>query len=77
MSHLIPYERRRLTVRNKLRREEVPQVVEPQTAEARVLTRLDRLPEPTRYSGHGPHPVELETTVEHTWREPAKGAARG
>ena len=51
-------------------------LVLPQTAEARVLTRLDRLPEPIRHSGHGPHRIELEAIVEHTWQEPAKGAAR-
>lgn len=51
-------------------------LVLPQTADARVLTRLDRLPEPVRFNGHGPHRIALEATVAHTWREPAKGAQR-
>lgn len=51
-------------------------LVLPQTADARVLTRLNRLPEPVRLSGHGPHRIALEATVAHTWREPAKGAQR-
>jgi hypothetical protein len=51
-------------------------VVQPQTAEARVLTRLDRATPPTRYKGHGPHRIALESAIEHTWREPVKGAPR-
>lgn len=51
-------------------------LVLPQTAEARVLARLDRVAEPVRYSGHGPHRIALEAAIEHTWREPAKGAIR-
>lgn len=51
-------------------------VVLPQTVEARVLARLDRVAEPKRYKGHGPHRIALESPVEHTWREPGKGAAR-
>lgn len=48
----------------------------PQTVAARVLTRLDRVVDAKRYKGHGPHRLALETPVEHTWREPAKGKAR-
>lgn len=51
-------------------------LVLPQTAEARVLTRLDRVVEARRYKGHGPHRIALESQVEHTWLEPAKGVAR-
>lgn len=51
-------------------------LVLPQTAEARVLTRLDRITEAKRHKGHGPHRIALESTVEHTWQEPARGAAR-
>jgi hypothetical protein len=51
-------------------------VILPQTVEARVLTRLERVVEAKRYKGHGPHRIALETTVEHTWQEPAKGKAR-
>lgn len=51
-------------------------LVLPQTAEARVLTRLDRIVEAKRYKGHGPHRIALESQIEHTWMEPAKGKAR-
>jgi hypothetical protein len=51
-------------------------LVLPQTAEARVLTRLERVAEAKRYKGHGPHRIALESQVEHTWQEPAKGARR-
>ncbi len=48
----------------------------PQAAEARVVTHLERLAEAKRYKGHGPHRIALDSTVEHTWLETAKGAAR-
>ena len=51
-------------------------LVLPQTADARVLTRLDRLVEPKKSKGHGPHRLALDSLVEHTWIEPARGAAR-
>lgn len=51
-------------------------VILPQTVAARVLTRLERVVEAKRYKGHGPHRIALETTVEHTWQEPAKGKPR-
>ena len=51
-------------------------LVLPQTADARVLARLDRVAEPHRFSGHGPHRIALDSAIKHTWREPAKGAMR-
>ncbi|HEY6095296.1 MAG TPA: hypothetical protein VIU93_10135 [Gallionellaceae bacterium] len=51
-------------------------IVLPQTAEARVLTRLVSVTGKKSYKGHGPHRIALEQRVEHTWVEPAKGAAR-
>ncbi len=51
-------------------------IILPQTAEARVLTRLTRVISKKRYTGHGPHLVGLESKTEHVWREPAKGAPR-
>lgn len=51
-------------------------LVLPQTAPARVLTRLDRVIAPSRYKGHGPHRIALESQVRHEWIEPAKGAVR-
>jgi hypothetical protein len=51
-------------------------IVLPQTADARVLTRLDSVVGKKSFKGHGPHTIALESRVEHIWREPAKGAAR-
>ncbi len=51
-------------------------IVLPQSASARVLTRLDRVAEAKIYKGHGPHRIPLGSTVGHTWVEPAKGGAR-
>lgn len=51
-------------------------IVLPQTAAARVLTRLARVAGQKHYKGHGPHLIALESRVEHVWREPAKGAVR-
>ena len=51
-------------------------IVLPQTAEARVLTRLSSVVDKKHYKGHGPHRIALEAKVEHVWREPAKKAAR-
>lgn len=48
-------------------------IVLPQTSNARVLTRLDRVLPQKSYNGHGPHRIALASRVEHTWREPAKG----
>ena len=51
-------------------------IVLPQTADARVLTRLDSVVGKKSFKGHGPHTITLESRVEHIWREPVKGAAR-
>jgi hypothetical protein len=51
-------------------------LVLPQTAPARVLTRLDRVLDAPRYTGHGPHRVALDSTIEHSWIEPPNGAPR-
>lgn len=48
-------------------------IVLPQTAEARVLTRLDPVAVKKIYTGHGPHRIALGSRIEHTWLEPAKG----
>jgi hypothetical protein len=46
-------------------------VLLPQPVEARALLLLERTREPLRFTGHGPHPLPLEQTVEHVWTEPA------
>lgn len=51
-------------------------LVLPQTAEARVLTRLERVVEAKHTKGHGPHRIALESTIEHTWVESANSAAK-
>lgn len=48
-------------------------IVLPQTAEARVLTRLDLMAVKKSYKGHGPHRIALGSRIEHVWREPVKG----
>jgi len=51
-------------------------IVLPQTSDARVLTRLERVTDKPVYDGHGPHRIEVGARVEHVWREPAKNGAR-
>ncbi len=51
-------------------------IILPQTADARVLTRLDLVAGKKTYTGHGPHRIALGSRIEHVWREPAKGKPR-
>jgi hypothetical protein len=51
-------------------------IILPQSTDARVLTLFASVPLKKQYEGHGPHHIELESTVEHVWQEPAKDAAR-
>jgi len=51
-------------------------IVLPETVSARQLTVVEPIPDPLRYTGHGPHPLPLECTVEHRWHEPAEGDER-
>ncbi len=51
-------------------------IVLPQTSEARVLTRLERVAGQKIFKGHGPHHITLESRIEHNWLEPAKGKKR-
>ncbi len=51
-------------------------IVLPQTSDARVLTRLERVTGAPRFKGHGPHLVEVGTHIEHVWREPIGKAPR-
>lgn len=46
-------------------------VLLPQPVEARALLLLEWKREPLRFTGHGPHKLPLEQTVEHVWTEPA------
>jgi hypothetical protein len=45
-------------------------IVLPETTATRVVTRIDPIGSPRRYSGHGPHRLPLERRVEHVWMEP-------
>ena len=46
-------------------------VLLPQPIAGRAVTLLSRRQEPPRLPGHGPHPLPLDTAVEHVWQEPA------
>jgi hypothetical protein len=45
-------------------------VLLPQPVDARALVLLEKKPKPLEFAGHGPHPLPLETSVEHVWVEP-------
>ena len=51
-------------------------VLLPQPVETRALIQLQREAEPLRFTGHGPHELPLEKTVEHQWVEPEGEAPR-
>jgi hypothetical protein len=51
-------------------------VLLPQALDTQALIRLEREAEPLRLTGHGPHELPLERTVEHQWVEPAGDAPR-
>ncbi len=51
-------------------------VILPAPRERTLVTVLRALPEAPAFTGHGPHPLPLDTTVHHTWREPADGGER-
>ncbi|MBV8201015.1 MAG: hypothetical protein JOZ15_10380, partial [Acidobacteria bacterium] len=54
-------------------------VLLPQPIAGRAVTSLTRRREALRFTGHGPHPLPLGTSVEHLWQEPgeaAEGAGR-
>jgi len=48
-------------------------VLLPEPVAGRRLTVLERIAEPLRFEGHGPHPLPLATPVEHRWLEPDEG----
>ena len=48
----------------------------PEAVGSRRVTLLERVADPPRFEGHGPHPLALDATIGHTWLEPAEGAER-
>lgn len=48
----------------------------PESVEARVVTRLQRVEEEKRFEGHGPHRISLNQDVSHRWMEPVGEAER-
>ena len=42
----------------------------PEAVGSRRVTLLERVVDPPRLEGHGPHPLALDATVEHAWVEP-------
>ncbi|GAB6041824.1 hypothetical protein [Endothiovibrio diazotrophicus] len=51
-------------------------VLPPQPVESRVITLLEAVRHTPAREGHGPHPIALDGTVRHLWREPAEGSTR-
>ncbi|HUK63403.1 MAG TPA: hypothetical protein VLV15_08720, partial [Dongiaceae bacterium] len=50
-------------------------VVLPEAVAGKQLTRLDRVKDAPKLSGHGPHPLALGACATDTWTEPASEAA--
>jgi len=48
----------------------------PEAVGSRRVTLLERVADPPRFAGHGPHPLALDVSVGHTWVEPATAAER-
>jgi hypothetical protein len=48
----------------------------PEAVGSRRVTLLERVADPPRFEGHGPHPLAPDVTVGHTWVEPAAGDER-
>ncbi|WP_455210459.1 hypothetical protein [Kaarinaea lacus] len=51
-------------------------IIRPEAVDARVVTTLDAISEPTHFQGHGPHTISIGQTVQHQWQEPEKGQPR-
>lgn len=51
-------------------------VVLPEAVATRTVTHFDRVRQPLRFEGHGPHDLPLGTRVEHVWLEPEGGGDR-
>ena len=51
-------------------------VLLPEAVTTRRVTRLEKVAEKLRFTGHGPHPLPLDQEIEHLWQEPAQGAER-
>lgn len=46
----------------------------PEAVGSRRVTLLERVADPPRLEGHGPHPLELDRTIGHLWVEPPADA---
>jgi hypothetical protein len=51
-------------------------VILPEGTDARVVSVIEPVPHPRRYSGHGPHSLPLGRRVESVWMEPEAAAPR-
>jgi hypothetical protein len=51
-------------------------VLLPEGVVTRRVTILEAVPEPLRYTGHGPHALPLDHQVDHVWEEPVEGGER-
>ncbi|MEM8963210.1 MAG: hypothetical protein AAGD38_17125, partial [Acidobacteriota bacterium] len=50
-------------------------IVLPSSVPTRHIARLETVRDTPRFSGHGPHALPLDTTVEHRWLEPREEGA--
>jgi len=46
-------------------------IIPPNAVETRALTMIERVADEAKYSGHGPHDLQIGTAVHHVWKEPA------
>ncbi len=51
-------------------------IVLPELSSARVITRIDGVARPRRWTGHGPHRLPLARRVDHLWLEPEDDGER-
>ena len=51
-------------------------MVLPQAVASQLIAKIDKLNKPPSFSGHGPHHLPLDQTVEHIWHEPQEDQPR-
>lgn len=51
-------------------------IIPPNPVAGRVVSLLEAVTPPPEFNGHGPHPLPLDTEVDHLWLEPGEGEPR-
>jgi len=51
-------------------------IIPPNPVAGRVVSLLEAVTPPSKFSGHGPHPLALDSEVDHLWLEPREGEPR-